>query len=181
MSHLLIYQSPACFVSDPLTITDIDMLNSLQTLTENTLDRIDNADAPYQMVGAMGDGIVFECPRGSNGRVDEISAAYLEDVPVAYFNTLYGNHSRILWTYGYSGQRRSLSQSIIGGTLFEVHMWNFQGACDPPFNEMSMDDNRSMGCESYEFSNKNDALCNKSEELRVKNTRNFVVKTRILH
>ena len=123
-------------------------LNSLETLTEDTLNRIDNADAPYQMVGAMGDGIVFECPKGANGKTLEISATYIEDVPVAYFNTLYANHSRILWTYGYNGQRRSLSQSIKGGTLFEVHMWNFQGACDP-FDEMSMDN--EMGKEVVVF------------------------------
>lgn len=113
-------------------------LETLDMLVKDTMYRIDNADAPYQMVGALGDGILFDCPKNELGRVTSLKATYLEDVPVAYFNTLHKNQSRILWTYGYNGQRRSLQQSIEGGTLFEVHMWNFQGHCDP-FNEMSMD------------------------------------------
>jgi hypothetical protein len=116
-------------------------LENLDTLVQDTMYRIDNADAPYQMVGALGDGIVFDCPRNDRGRVGSLQATYLEDVPVPWFNTVYGNASRILWTFGYNGQRRSLSQSIEGGTLFEVHMWNFQGECDP-FDDTSMDQDK---------------------------------------
>lgn len=124
-------------------------LENLESLVQDTMHRIDNADAPYQMVGALGDGILFECPMNNLGRVTSIEATYLEDIPVVYFNTLHANASRILWTYGYNGQRRSLTQSVEGGTLFEVHMWNFQGHCDP-FNEVSMD--KDMGKEVIVFS-----------------------------
>jgi hypothetical protein len=123
-------------------------LESLEILVQDTMFRIDNADAPYQMVGALGDGILFECPKNALGRVTSLKATYLEDVPAAYFNTVYKNTSRILWTFGYNGQRRSLTQSIEGGTLFEVHMWNFQGDCDP-FNDVSMD--KPMGKEVVVF------------------------------
>ena len=41
---------------------------------ERTLARIDEGDAPYQMVGAVGDGIVFECPRAGGGKVAAVKA-----------------------------------------------------------------------------------------------------------
>ena len=94
---------------------------------------MDRADGPYQMVGALGDGILFDCPREAvTGAVEEVVARYLPDVPVPYFNTRHANASRLLWTFGYSGQRRALSDSIRAGTKFEIHLWHYEGDCDPP-------------------------------------------------
>ena len=48
--------------------------SNLEALVERTLTRIDEGDAPYQMVGAVGDGIVFECPRAAGSKVSAVKA-----------------------------------------------------------------------------------------------------------
>jgi len=97
-------------------VTSCHSGDTIGAIAAKTTSRIDNADAPYQMVGTMGDGIVLECSAGG----DALVFRYLEDVPVAYFNSVYRNESRFLWTFGYDGQRRSLTNSVKDGTLFEV-------------------------------------------------------------
>lgn len=33
--------------------------------------------------------------------------------------------------FGYDGQRRTLADSVGDGTKFEVHLWEYEGDCDP--------------------------------------------------
>jgi hypothetical protein len=56
-------------------------------LIDTLFTRINTASGPYQMVAVLGDGIVFECTTGKS-----VSAVYMEEVPVPYFNMKHGAH-----------------------------------------------------------------------------------------
>lgn len=47
--------------------------------------RINRASGPYQMIGELGDGIVFRC----NSTTGEVSAEYIEEVPAPHFHEKY--------------------------------------------------------------------------------------------
>ena len=49
--------------------------------------RIDRASGPYQMISVLVDAIVFRCDQADNN----VSAEYLEEIPVDYFNEKYSS------------------------------------------------------------------------------------------
>ena len=89
------------------------------------------ASGPYQMVGVLGDGIVFRCPAagGAGGKPPAIEAEYLEEVPRDYFTAKYRALPRLFWSFGYGVQRQPLDESRRVGTLFQVHLWWSPGDC----------------------------------------------------
>lgn len=89
------------------------------------------ASGPYQMVGVLGDGIVFSCADGETTSTDtpDLSAEYLEEIPLEYFTERYRGRPRLWWGFGFGAQKRSLADSREGGTLFQVHMWFYPGDC----------------------------------------------------
>jgi hypothetical protein len=108
-------------------------------LLNTIFNRINVASGPYQMVGVLGDGIVFTCPTAeeSGNSGVKLEAEYLEEVPHEYFTRRYRGRPRLWWSFGFGLQRRSLEESREGGTLFQVHLWFYPGDCsktgvDPP-------------------------------------------------
>jgi thioredoxin reductase len=116
------------FKKSPEHTKPVDML------TDMFISQIDEAAAPYQMISTMVHGVIFECedwPEGSSAPT-RITAKYVKDMPWDYFNLKYRNHSRVAWMFSYDGQRRRLSDTVAEGTRHEVHIWEFEGPCDPP-------------------------------------------------
>ena len=111
---------------------DVKMVD---VLTDMFISQIDEAAAPYQMISTMAHGVIFECEQWPAGVSvpTKITAKYVKDVPWDYFNIKYRNYSRVAWTFSYDGQRRSLSDTIAEGTRHEVHIWEFEGQCDPAY------------------------------------------------
>eukprot|EP00039_Didymoeca_costata_P014463 m.233921 g.233921 ORF g.233921 m.233921 type:complete len:800 (-) comp16030_c0_seq18:68-2467(-) len=95
----------------------------LTKLVKYMLQRIDEGSGPYQMIGVLGDGIVFNCGE------DEPSAKYLEEIPQDYFHNQFGDKPRLFWSFGYEGQRRTYHDTMSGGTRFQVFVWFFPGFC----------------------------------------------------
>jgi len=101
---------------------------SVQALADHILDRINHASGPYQMIHSLGDGVVFKCPHKDKGKKNkELQAVYMDEVPVPYFNSRFSAMPRVQWCFGYDMQRRSLSQSLTGGTKFEIFIWFHPG------------------------------------------------------
>lgn len=93
----------------------------LAGLTDLLFSRINTASAPYQMVGVLGDGIVFRCGEAGGS----VSASYVPEVPVARFNAEFANFPRVVFTYGYNQQRRGFEKSATSGTQFQVWLWYY--------------------------------------------------------
>ena len=72
------------------------------------------------MVSVLGEGIIL---RSKNKKV---TAEYLEEVPVDYFNQHYAHLPRLMWVFGYNGQSQSLERSF-RGTNFEIFVWAYAG------------------------------------------------------
>jgi hypothetical protein len=76
------------------------------------------------MVSILADGVVFHCPgdgtNTANGGSNQVSAEYLQEVPVEYFNARFNASPRLLWHFGYEQQRQSLHESRKIGTYFQV-------------------------------------------------------------
>jgi hypothetical protein len=97
----------------------------MDKLTDLLFYRVDNADGPYQMVGTLGDGIVFKCGAGGG-----LEAEFVEEVLVDNFNARFEQYPRVLWTFGYGkGQKKSLSETTSEGTAFEIFFWYYPGSC----------------------------------------------------
>jgi hypothetical protein len=90
-------------------------------LEDKLFYRIDNADANYQMVHSLGDGVALHCTD------DGLNAEYQEEVQIGDFHDKFANKPRIIWSFGYGQQSRSLSDSITSGTLFEIFVWYYGG------------------------------------------------------
>lgn len=61
--------------------------DGLVALLDHTFRRINRASGPYEMVSEIGDGIVFRCGHASSeAKGAPITAEYIEEIPVAYFN-----------------------------------------------------------------------------------------------
>ena len=139
MFHIL----RAKYEDTPWPSTDFEFTKSkadataLAELSVKLMRRIDEADAPYQMLGTLGDGIIFDCSNwgAGNPSPDTVTARYVEDQPVHYLNEVSRNQSRIMWTFGYDGQRRTLSDTLATGTKHEVHIWVYEGVCDRAYRE----------------------------------------------
>ena len=120
--------------------------NAVGMLTDMFIRQIDEAAAPYQMISTLAHGVIFECehwPDGSSAPT-RITAKYVKDVPWDYFNSKYRNYSRVAWTFSYDGQRRRLSDTIAEGTRHEVHIWEFEGPCDPAYRRQGPAANGSI-------------------------------------
>jgi hypothetical protein len=99
------------------------------------------------MVAVLGDGIVFKCtPNNGNSNGNDsndstgqdkmqtlnrsVSASYMEELPISYFNEEHAGKPRLIWHFGYEQQRQSLHDSRRKGTLFQVHIWWHAGNCN---------------------------------------------------
>jgi hypothetical protein len=90
------------------------------------------------MVATLGDGVVFRCNNSKSaavnadesGRERSVSAEYMEELPISYFNEKYAGSPRLIWHFGYAQQRQSLHDSRRKGTLFQVHIWWHDGECN---------------------------------------------------
>ena len=117
--------------ADPCT-APVTPTSDFERLLIHTFARINTASGPYQMVGVLGDGVVFRCPGGTaTGTVD---ADYYEEMPFPYFNERFRSMPRLFWHFGYGEQARSLHKSRSEGTMFQVHVWFYPGDCSstPP-------------------------------------------------
>ena len=110
---------------------------TVDTLADMFISQIDEAAAPYQMISTIAHGVVFECDQWPEGSTtpSKITAKYVKDIPWDHFNIRYRNYSRVAWTFSYDGQRRLLSDTIAEGTRHEVHIWEFDGPCDPAYRQ----------------------------------------------
>ena len=103
---------------------------------DKLFDRINTASGPYQMVAVLGDGVVFQCSSpdaAADAKARQpptVTAEYLEEIPVSYFNKRYAGRPRLIWHFGYEQQRQSLHDSRRKGTLFQVHIWWHSGDCN---------------------------------------------------
>lgn len=103
----------------------------LQVVTEALLHRINTGDGPYPMTAVIGDGILLNC--GEEGEEGEGSSDTMEmdyhfNVPIAAFHNKYETRPRIVFSFGYGdGQQRTLTESIQGGSLYEVMLWFYNG------------------------------------------------------
>jgi hypothetical protein len=104
----------------PMERYDLQDDADVARLEEKIFYRIDNADGNYQMVHALGDGLLLKCEEG-HGLVVE----YHEEVSLPQFNEKNKDVPRFAWAYGYNGQSRSLTESIASGTVFELFIWYF--------------------------------------------------------
>jgi len=104
-------------------------------LLRKLFDRINVASGPYQMIGVLGDGVVFRCPspaeaaHGIAADPNGLVAEYMEDTPRDYFAATYAGLPRLFWSFGYGKQRQTLDESREVGTLFQVHLWFYPGDC----------------------------------------------------
>jgi hypothetical protein len=100
-------------------------------LVDKVFSRINTGSGIYQMVGVLGDGIVFNCPANSGDTVplNGVHAHYGEEVPLDYFNWRFDGLPRVFVQFGYAQQSRSLHDSKQTGTLFQVHIWYYYGDC----------------------------------------------------
>jgi hypothetical protein len=100
-------------------------------LLDHLFSRINSGSGPYQMVGALGDGIVLRCDAdskhsdGTSKSVSRLQAVYLPEVPVGRFNSQFRESPRLLFTFGYNGQKRSFQQSTKEGTQFQAWLWYY--------------------------------------------------------
>eukprot|EP00729_Bicosta_minor_P010555 gene10555-30280_t len=116
------------------------ILRAVQTpftgFLDKLFDRINTASGPYQMVAVLGDGVVFQCSSpdaAADAKARQpptVTAEYLEEIPVSYFNKRYAGRPRLIWHFGYEQQRQSLHDSRRKGTLFQVHIWWHSGDCN---------------------------------------------------
>lgn len=86
-------------------------------VAQRIMRRINEASGPYQMFYTLGDGMVLS-PEDNVWKL-----TYLEDIPIDYFNAQYAGRHRMMWLFGFDGQRRSLTESIRTGTGFEPSVW----------------------------------------------------------
>jgi hypothetical protein len=110
--------------------------SGFERLLQRMFDRINTADGMYQMVGVLGDGVVFRCDQHAGSGGENASspsgaqrADYLEEMPAAYFNQRFDRLPRLFVQFGYGKQHRSLHTSRHQGTLFQVHLWYYPGDC----------------------------------------------------
>ena len=66
------------------------------------------------MFYTLGDAMIYEKGDGNDWVVK-----FMQDVPVDYLNIKFKDSHRMWWTFGFNGQRRTLSESILEGTGFE--------------------------------------------------------------
>jgi hypothetical protein len=102
-----------------------------QLVAQRIMRRINEASGPYQMFYTLGDGMVLTPPDSAKGEDNhnlgslqsQWKLTYLEEIPIDYFNAQYAGHHRMMWLFGFDGQRRSLTESIRSGTGFEPSVW----------------------------------------------------------
>lgn len=104
-------------------------VDGMPGLIDHLFGRINTASAPMLMVSEIGDGIVLRCEHDlqgdsapSEGANHTVLAEYYEEMPAAHFHAKFAGRDRIFWVFGFNGQRRSLDESVFGGTQFEVLM-----------------------------------------------------------
>jgi hypothetical protein len=99
---------------------DVSSPKKLEVLLEHMVERINSASGPYQMVSVLGDGIIL------HEKNKQVTAEYVEEMPIDYFNEQYAHLPRFMWVFGYNGQAQSLERSF-RGTNFEVFVWAYPG------------------------------------------------------
>jgi hypothetical protein len=111
-----------------LTVTTINHVTTLKV--DKIFSRINTASGIYQMVGVLGDGIVLQCPTGTQDTTGKtvMHAQYLEEVPLDYFNRRFDGLPRVFVQFGYGEQSQSLHKSRQKGTLFQVYGVRFGSA-----------------------------------------------------
>lgn len=140
---------PGCNAGDLATAGEckkpVEIKTGFGQLLNRIFSRIDTASGPYQMVAVLSDGMVFRCSSDADADGgNRVSAEYIEEAPVEYFNQRYDALPRLVWHFGYAQQRQGLHQSQEGGTLFQVHMWWYPGDCtaSAPYSAPKKDHSR---------------------------------------
>ena len=118
------WDAPPC-ATPPVTAT------GFEAMLRKLFARINVASGPYQMVSVLSDGVVFRCSRDAAGgaRARDITAEYMEEVPIEYFHNRYDGLPRLVWHFGYDEQTRPLHTSQQEGTLFQAYVWFYPGDC----------------------------------------------------
>ena len=90
-----------------------------QKIAQRIMRRINEASGPYQMFYTLGDGMVLNPPKDGGSW----TLTYFEEIPIDYLNWKYAGQHRLMWLFGFDGQRRTLTESIAKGTGFEPSVW----------------------------------------------------------
>jgi hypothetical protein len=106
---------------------DMGSPSGIDLLVDKILQRINTASGPYQMYYTLGDAVVFFPPSPQDSASPNPASAgvtrYYEEMPADYFAEKYHKYDKMMVMFGFDGQRRSISESLRGGTGFEPWLW----------------------------------------------------------